>query len=78
MTRGWQNGQWIEIAKRNRFGGMMGPGSIMMSHEAELIFDMTTFKIIKNGSCDLSPQQACDTLAECVEHKDTRILLLVD
>ena len=79
--RGWQNGQWIEVAKRNCFGRISGPGSMLMSYdEADLVFDMTTFKIVKNrlGTLDLTPKQAWATLSECIEHEDTRILLLVD
>jgi len=77
--RSWQNGHWIEIASRNRFDSRSG-FFIAKAHEAELIFDMITFTIIKNcyGSCDLTSQQAYDTLTECIEYADTRILLLVD
>lgn len=72
VRRGWQNGQWIEVAQHNS-------SAVLLPHQADFVFDMTNFRVLKNrfGSCDLTPQQACDTLSECVEHGDTRILLLV-
>ncbi len=80
MTQWRSNKEWIEVTKRNPRGRITGIGPVVMVHEAELIFDLVTFKILKNrhGSCDLDPQQAYDTLKECIEHEDTRILLLVD
>jgi hypothetical protein len=77
MRRLWQNGQQIEIAQRG-WRGRLNFG-YMIHYEADFIFDVTIFKILKNrtGECDVSPEQACNMLTDCIEHGD-RILLLTD
>jgi len=80
MARHWQNGQQIEVQKRGSRGGVGGPGSIMLHHEADFIFDMTTFKVLKNrhGTHELTPLEGCLLLGELLNDPHSRILLLTD
>ncbi len=80
MTRRLWGNEWIKAMPWRKAVPLPtgSKASTLLCHQAELIFDMTTFKVLKNrfGSCDLSPDQAFETLMECVEHRD-RVLLLV-
>jgi len=69
----WANGQQIEVRGRLIYGT-----SIHL--EADFIFDMTTFKILKNrwGVCDMTPLEGYCLLAQILDDKHARILLLTD
>ena len=79
MSRGWQNGQQIEVyARRSKQARLSAPNELLWG--ADFVFDLLTFKVVKNrfGNLDLTPMEGCLLLSDLLNDPHSRILLLTD